>query len=274
LLTHQGESELAAKPVDTLLRLRHNRILGVVAKTRRFSPSIRTMFQLKSKIQVVIFSAATLLVLVPSGAALMVPFTEDFSTGASDWLSGAGAAPTWLEAGGAGGGGYISAPGAITSGGFGSIVFRGNNAADASGDAFVGNWLSGGVTVFSAYLRHDAPVALNFFARIDAGSGRAGSSVDFSVPAGQWFQLNVPIVDSPASFQSFGAGTFNNVFTNIQNIQIVLSSTQDPATAGQTYSVGLDQVSIVPEPGTLGLAVGGLAAVAWWHRCRSRHRRP
>jgi hypothetical protein len=228
----------------------------------------------KNKLSTAVFAAAASLFLVQTSGALIVPFDEQFSTGVSNWLNGSSSAPTWSETGGVGGGGYISAPGAITSAGFGTIVFRGNAAADASGDAFVGDWLAGGVTSFSAFVRHDAPVALNIFARIDAGSGRAGSSIDFSVPAGQWFQINVPIVDSPTSFQSYGAGTFNTVFANILNIQIVLSSTQDPSTAGQTYNVGLDNVSVVPEPGTIGLVVFGLAGLALLQRRRCRCKSP
>lgn len=209
-------------------------------------------------------SFAALLALLASvfpASALIVPFTEDFTSGASNWLNGASTAPTWSAAGGVDGGGYISAPGAITAGGFGTIVFRGNGSADASGDAFVGDWISGGVSTFTAYVSHDAPVALNFYARLDAGSGRAGSSVDFSVAPGAWFQLEVPIVNSPTSFQSYGAGTFATVFNGIQNVQIALSATQDPSTAGQTYNVSLDRVATVPEPGTLGLVASGLGAL-------------
>ena len=205
--------------------------------------------------------------------ALVVPFTEDFIAGASNWLNGTNSAPTWSATGGVDGGGFISAPGAITAGGFGTIVFRGNASADASGDAFVGNWISGGVSTFSAFLYHDAPVALNFYARLDAGAGRAASSVDFSVAPGAWFQLEIPIVNSSTSFQSYGAGTFATVFNGIQNVQIVLSATQDPSTAGQTYNVSLDRVAIVPEPGTLGLVASGLAAICLL-RYRSFLRKP
>ena len=203
--------------------------------------------------------------------ALIVPFTEDFTSGAANWLNGSSAAPTWSATGGVDGGGYISAPGAISAGGFGTIVFRGNGAADASGDAFVGDWITGGVSTFSAYISHDAPVALNFYARLDAGSGRAGSSVDFSVAPGDWFQLNLPIANSPTSFQSYGAGTFATVFNGIQNVQIALSTTQDPSTAGQIYNVSLDRVATVPEPGTLGLVAAGLGIL--FFVCRNSLRR-
>lgn len=212
-------------------------------------------------IRLVFIFLVVLMTTASPASALITPFTEDFTAGASNWLNGTNAAPTWSATGGVDGGGYISAPGAISAGGFGTIVFRGNGAADASGDAFVGDWITGGVSKFSAYISHDAPVALNFYARLDAGSGRAGSSVDFSVAAGAWFQLNLPIVNSPTSFQSYGAGTFATVFNGIQNVQIALSTTQDPSTAGQTYNVSLDRVATVPEPGTLGLVAAGLGAL-------------
>ncbi|MEX1110612.1 MAG: PEP-CTERM sorting domain-containing protein [Chthoniobacterales bacterium] len=210
---------------------------------------------------------------LPSGA-LLVPFTEDFTSGNAGWSTGStNAAAVWSATGGLDGGGYISAPGAISAGGFGTIVFRGNGSADASGDAFVGDWISGGVSTFTAYVSHDAPVALKVYARLDAGSGRAGSSVDFSVAPGAWFQLKVPIVNSPTSFQSYGAGTFATVFNGIQNVQIALSATQDPSTAGQTYNVSLDRVATVPEPGTLALVASGLGAICLL-RYRSFFRKP
>jgi len=208
--------------------------------------------------------AIAAITIVPA-QALLVPFTEDFTSGAANWLNGSSTAPGWSATGGVDGGGYISAPGAIT------IVFRGNASADASGDAFVGDWISGGVSTFSAYLSHNAPVALNFYARLDAGSGRAGSTVDFSVAPGAWFQLEVPIVNAPTSFQSYGAGSFATVFNGIQNVQIALSATQDPSTAGQTYNVSLDRVAIVPEPGTMALlAIGALGLALFRGRLHGR----
>jgi len=214
---------------------------------------------------------AVLLSTVLHATALLVPFTEDFSAGRAGWSTGnTNVAAGWSATGGVADGGYVTSTGTVVSSGFGAIVFRGNASADASGDAFVGNWLTGGVSAFSAFVRHDAPTALNFYARLDAGAGRAGSSIDFSVPPGAWFQLNIPIVDEPTSFQSFGAGTFSTVFNGIQNVQIAISTNQAPAVVGQTYNLGLDKVSVVPEPGTaslLGLAAG---LGAWFasRRCR------
>jgi hypothetical protein len=198
--------------------------------------------------------AALAAAFVQQSQALVVPFTEDFVSNNSNWLDGASASATWLSSGGVDDGGYITANITMVETGFGAISFRGNAAADASGDAFVGDWLAGGITLFTTYVRHNAPTNIDIYARLDAGSGRAGSSVNFSVAPNTWAQLSVPILDSPSSFQSYGAGTFNTVFNNIQNIQLVLAPNSD--LAGQIYTIDLDQVSVVPEPGTLGLAAG------------------
>lgn len=200
--------------------------------------------------------------------ALIVPYTEDFTTGASNWLTGASAAPTWSATGGVDGGGYISSSATMSSAGFGAALFRGNASSDASGDAFVGNWLTSGVSLFSAYIKHDATQALDIFARLDAGAGAAASSVFYNVPANQWFLISIPIVDSPTSFQSYGAAGptgFSTVFGNIQNIQF-FAATNSPA---GTYSFSLDKVSSVPEPGIMGMLGFGAALLAW-HGARRR----
>jgi hypothetical protein len=206
----------------------------------------------RHKLSVLLLSTALMLVCAPSVGALIVPFTEEFSANASGWLTGASQSPTWNATGGADGGAYISTTATMTPTGFGAALFRGNATSDASGDAFVGNWLSGGVTLFTAFLKHDSPQALDLFVRLDAGAGAAASSVFFSVPSNQWFQMSVPIVNSPTSFQSFGAAGpsgFSTVFANIQNVQFFAS----PNSPAGTFRFDLDKVSTVPEPGTIGL---------------------
>lgn len=191
-------------------------------------------------------------------SALIVPFTEDFSAGNANWLTGSSTSAPWSATGGVDDGGFISSTATMTTSGFGAPLFRGNAASDASGDAFVGNWIGGGVSLFTAFIRHDAAQALDIFARLDAGAGAAASTVFFNVPANQWFQMSVPLVNSPSSFQSYGAAGpagFGVVFSNIQNIQF-FAATNSPA---GTYGFSLDKVSVVPEPRALGLL--GLAAV-------------
>lgn len=208
-----------------------------------------------------IFGCFVFVGLIENGRAVStLPFTESFEVNSSGWVYGTSTSPTWVANGGAEGSAYISGSASVIGTGFGTIVFRANNANNASGDAFVGDWLSAGVTSFSAYVRHNADVALNFYARFDAGSGRAASSVNFLVNPNSWTFLDLPISNEITSFQSYGAaGTgataFNSIFGGIQNVQIALAV--DQANAGKTVRVDLDGVSRVPEPG-----VGTLTAIA------------
>lgn len=233
--------------------------------------------------------ATAAVVFAPAAAqAVTVPFAEGFGGGASGWVvgivpSGTGS-PTWSSSGGADGGGLISMSRTMSASqfngsGFGFIAFRGNAANDASGDAFVGNWLTEGVSVFSASVRHTAPAALNFYLRIDAGGGAAGSSVVFSVPSNTWTSIAVPVVESPSSFQSYGAGTFSSVFSNVQNVQIALAATQPAEVLDGTtaYTFGLDDIAVVPEPSAvllvlsaLGFGMVGRVRLGWhglWPQC-------
>jgi hypothetical protein len=221
------------------------------------------------------------LVLTISASALVVPFNEEFATGNSNWLAGNSSPATWVATGGVDGGGYISAPGTIVSSGFGAIVFRGNATNNASGGAFVGDWLAGGVNTFNAYVRHNALADLNIFARLDSGGGRAGSSVNFLVAPNTWTLLSVPILDSASSFQSYGgaspgggvpnAAGFSSIFSGIQNIQIVVAP--DSALAGQAYSFDVDGISVVPEPSTMGLVGLATALLLWGAKRRARNNR-
>jgi len=191
-------------------------------------------------------------------------FTTSFG-----WLNSTSQNPVHAAGGGVGGTGSILTSATIDTSGFGPIIFRGNSAAGASGGAFVGNWLSAGVREFSAYVWHNGPVALNFYARFDKGAGSAASSNNLLVAPSTWTKINIPILDSLGTtgqiFQSYGAAGpsgFNAIFSDIKNVQIALGAAQDVSTHGQTYTVGLDSVSIVPEPGTGMLFILGLGLVA------------
>jgi hypothetical protein len=215
--------------------------------------------------RVVIFVAFGLV--QTSWAVSVLPFTESFEANASGWVYGTSTAPIWAPSGGALGNSYISGSASVIGTGFGTIVFRANDANNASGDAFVGNWLTSGVTTFSAYVRHNADAALNFYARFDAGAGRAGSSVNFLVNPNIWTLLQLPILNETTSFQSYGAaGTgqsaFNTIFGGIQNVQIAMAA--DTANAGKAVTVDLDGVSMVPEPtASASLIAAGVALLAY-----------
>jgi hypothetical protein len=208
----------------------------------------------------------------PARANLVLPFTENFTNDASGWVALSNTPPNWTATGGADGDGFISMSQTIGGGGgFGAIIFRGNAGNNASNGGFVGNWIDRGVTLFSALVRHDAPEPVSMFIRLDRGFGAGGSTQAFLVPGGNvWTQLLVPIVDSNSVFQSYGTGNFESVFSNIQNIQIALSSTQTASLVGNTYTFGLDRVSVVPEPSSIGLCLLGLTCAGFYSRCRKQ----
>jgi len=203
--------------------------------------------------------------------AVTAPFTETFNTNASNWLNGAAAVPTYNSSGGVDDSGYISYTSSFTSGssgGFGApplqILFRANASADASGDAFVGDWLGADVVSLSLTVRHNYTSTLNLYARFDAGSGRAASlavDAEFAIAPNTWTTIVIPITESNPPFSSYGAGNFNNVFSAIQNLQLGLY-----VPANTTFTdlrMDVDSVGMaVPEPTSTLLICLGLGFVA------------
>ncbi|MBX3739390.1 MAG: PEP-CTERM sorting domain-containing protein [Akkermansiaceae bacterium] len=206
--------------------------------------------------------------LTSGSASAAIAYTETFDTNASGWLTGASTAAAYSATGGVGNSGYISSTTTFTSGATGAfgapplqILMRGNAASDASSDAYVGNWITAGISSLTVTVRHNYSEALNLYARLDAGGGAAASLANLSAYAvlpDTWTTITIPIFDSPASstgpFLSYGgAGAFEPVFSNIQNVQLGFYV---PASTTITNLVmDVDTVTTaVPEPASLGLA--------------------
>lgn len=210
-----------------------------------------------------------------SASAAVVPFTETFNADASAWLTGASTAPTYNTSGGIDGSGYISYTSTFTSGATGmggtppqAILFRGNNAANASGDAFVGNWFTAGVDTFSVAVRHNYTSTLSLYARLDAGAGAAASLAPnvYSITPDTWTTITFPITNSNPPFVSFGGGNFNSVFSNIQNVQLGLYLPASTTFTDLRFDIDNVSLSAVPEPGSLtliSLAMGALVVYCW-----------
>ena len=211
---------------------------------------------------------------VTTGSALAVTtFTEDFNTNDAGWLNADSAAVTYNATGGVGNSGYISTTPADfisdPTGPFGSpfplaVFFRGNAGA-ASGDAFVGDWLTDGITTFSLDIRHNHTSALNFYGRLARSGPFAGqaASTSFGAPfilPNVWTTISIDITDSDPPFASYGAGSFNSVFSDIQNLQLGLYL---PASTSFTnFTIDVDNVGIaIPEPSRALLAVCGLFGI-------------
>lgn len=204
--------------------------------------------------------------------AATVPFTETFSAGASNWRNATGTADVnWSAAGGAGdNGGFVN-----TNFGFSAsaandtpILFRGQDEFGSSGGAFVGDWVTGGVTGFAASVRHDAGVPLNFFVRFAGPANFPGANNVFFVPvqSGVWTNLFAPLPNGSLIFE--GPFSYGDVFSNIGHVQMGFSVPSSLAGSEVSARFDIDNVSIVPEPATLALL--GLGGIAWAARNRRR----
>jgi len=221
-----------------------------------------------------IFAAATASAGVP-----VVPFTEDFDTGAADWRQADAVTDlAWNPAGGPDGGSFASGdfnfvatpPDADVA------ILRAQDefgTNGSSGGAFVGNYLSSGVTQYSMSIRHNAPVPLTFFPRFATpDNAPAVSIIEFApVVPGVWTEINFDIAFGLPNVFNEGPPTeafFDGVFSDIGHVQIGLRT--PAALAGQdvTYTFDVDKVTIAPEP-TTGVLLG-LAAVGLLGRRRRR----
>ncbi len=206
---------------------------------------------------------------VGSAYGAIVPFTEEFGNGVSNWRDVDGADTlTWFAAGGPDGSSYVSTvytvPDPIPP--FGAVLFRGHDAYDSSDDSFVGNWIADGVREFSFWVRHDAVAPIGLFGRFANPANFPGAVGISFVPVAPntWTEIIIPIFAGSPNIVLEGS-PFNDVFSNIGNVQIGASVTADMI--GQTITFDLDNVSITPAPGALGF----LAVAGFWS-CKRRRR--
>ena len=217
--------------------------------------------------------AAVLLGASAAGAALQNPFTESFGADNANWRNfNAGADLNWLPAGSFNGSSYVS-------GGFNfansvvddtPVIFRGQDEFGHSGGAFDGDYIAGGVAEFSAFVRHNAPVPLNFFARFSGPGNFPGATAISFIPVqpNTWTPIIIDISSTSPQFVSFentdyetvfGANPLNG-FAGIGHVQVGVSVTNAIEGFDQELTFDIDDISITPTPATL-LALGGLVAL-------------
>lgn len=208
--------------------------------------------------------AAVMFAAVSATQAATVPFTENFTTDNANWKNAASADLAYLASGGPDSSSYVTGTFSFATSLANDtpVLLRGQDNFNASGDAFVGNWISDGVTELTAYVRHNAPMPLNFFARIVSSANFPGAiAVDFvPVLPNTWTQVTFDVSATSFQFVSFEGSNYNAVFSNIGNVQLGVSVPAGLAGYTPAVTFDLDQPSITPEPASLGLlAAGGLA---------------
>lgn len=203
-----------------------------------------------------------------SAFALVVPFTEKFESAASNWSIGAALTPlTYVGSGGPDGSSYGSRSFSLTGNNIGAtpILFRAQSNFNSSGGAFVGNWITGGVTKLQFSLRHNVTAPVTFFARIapdPVTSPNPGGVIALTAAtaANQWTTFTVDI--GPSSPFIYEGTTFENVFSAVARLQFGVFVDAGTANLAGPFTFDIDNVAIIPASSTLSIAGAGLVLAA------------
>lgn len=213
---------------------------------------------------------ATILMAAGFGAgkasAVTVPFTEHFVANVSGWEDNVGDPLTWALTGGPQGDSfagtefsYFGWEGIMGSG---PVLFRAHDSDNASGDAYVGDWIAGGVGMVSAMVYHETPENLTFFLRISNSFNFPGAVFNGTQTVEPFTWTYVYWILDPNSPLCIGETvTCAAALASVGNLQI---GTDAPAALVEdetAYFVGVDRVRVVPEPSQsvlLGSGVAGL----------------
>ncbi len=223
-------------------------------------------------------AALAALCIAGNASALTLPFTEDFAADAAGWVDGSNAPLTWNEAGGPDGSSHVATAfryfGFANPYGGGPVIFRANESASASGGAFAGDWLAGGVAEVSAWVYQDTGVPLTFYLRVATNFNFPGAVLndDVAVPSGVWTRITIPIETTvPPCFEE--TVPCAQAFAAVGNFQLGTDAPEALVGLDQAFTLAIDQVALVaaPEPGStlaFGSAGLGLLAIARWRRPR------
>lgn len=205
-----------------------------------------------------------------AAAQSVSPFTETFNDGVANWLD-TGFAPLTLVPNGGPDGSAAARAGfdfVNTNDGDFSVLFRGENdptfGFDASGGAFIGDYISSGITEVSFDIRHNANVPLSFFVRLATPQRFPGAvAVAFApVVPGEFQRITLDISESSPNFVTFEGSDFQTVLGNVGLLQIGVVTPDGFGGVDAGFTFDLDNVAIVPTPAAASLlGLAGLAAV-------------
>ncbi|MBX9792021.1 MAG: DNRLRE domain-containing protein, partial [Pirellulales bacterium] len=263
--------EITAVPEPSTFALLAVGVLGIVvtARQRRQRGSRGTSFNRRLAACWTLMAGIALLAGAGAAQAATIPFTEEFSAASNGWVNFSSGAVVHSSTGGPNGAGdgFISATRNFVSSvsNDATTFVRGHDSLNASGDAFVGNWIAESVTQFSYWVRHDAGIPLTFGTRLASPVNSPGAnSIASEVPSGVWTRIEFEISAASPQFTSFEGSNFNTVFSSIGNLQLTVRP-GDLKGINQVVTFDVDKVSVVPEPSSMTLlciaAIVGVLAV-------------
>jgi hypothetical protein len=208
-----------------------------------------------------------------AASALTVPFTEDFTTHVAGWENATNNPLSFVASGGSDGGSYASGTfnyfNFVGPFGSGPVTFRGQDEDNASGLAFVGDWIAGGVQTVSIWVRQNTTETLGYFLRIATSANFPGAVINSTtlVAPNTWTQVSFDI--DPNSPLCTGEGvTCAQALANVAHLQFGTTAPAALTGLDQVFTLDIDKITIssVPEPTTMLLLAGGLAGLAWQSR--------
>lgn len=208
---------------------------------------------------------AAVLLAAQAAANPIVPFVETFEDDAG-WTDVNENPLVHVPTGGADGGGFVT--NTITPVLGGTIFAQGRPDEMASGGAFTGDWITGGVTELRAFVRHDAPVPVSVFFRITCCGANFPAQigvVPIPLPPSTDFQEITLDLDLSNPLLIPEAGTVAQNLSSVTNLQVGAEATTG---FSGPITFDLDLVRIVPEPGTALLTGLGLASLSLVSRRR------
>ena len=146
----------------------------------------------------------------------------------------------------------------------GLASFRGDADLGASGGAFTGDYLAGGIdtVTFDVRVLGTGPIGVAARLSTPANSPSIISVLPGVILPGQWVSVSLDLSADNPLVQIGGApgSTYEDVATDVANLQIVATQVNGGPTSG-LVTIQIDNIAITPAPGAVALlGLGGLAA--------------